>query len=445
MSKIGLIISREYSTRVRKKSFIIMTLLGPLLIGGFLTLTIWLSMSETKEIHVLVTDKTKMTHDLFKDNALIHFHYSDQFEKEAFVDSEYDLVLFMETQLYLNASSEKVKAKMLYKKIPSLNTQTYINNQLNLVMENLRLSKYSATPDVAQFISDVYPNIRRNVDIEAESIDSGEKANLKRFQAFVGFFFAILIYMFIFLYGVQVMRGVIEEKTNRIVEIIISSVRPFELMLGKIIGIAFVGLTQFILWVFLTGAIILVGQFFLFPDMYNPENMAATQIANGVNIGAPMNVQDSDWYALIFHQINYTFMLSMFLFYFLGGYLMYSALFAAVGAAVDSESDTQQFMMPITIPLLFGFMISEFAIQNPESNVVFWTSIIPLTSPVVMMVRVPMGFGGAEWQIIVSMLSLIIGFILCTWVAAKIYRTGILMYGKKVSYRELWKWLKYKS
>lgn len=445
MSKIGLIISREYSTRVRKKSFILMTILGPLLIGGFMTLTIWLSLSETSEVHVLVTDKTEMTHDLFKDNSLIHFHYSNDFEKESFVKSEYDLVLFMETQLYLNASSSNVKAKMLYKKIPSLNTQTYINNQLNLVMEQLRLSKYAASPEVSLFIKNDYPNIRRNVDIEAESIDSGEKADLKRYQAIVGFFFAILIYIFIFLYGVQVMRGVIEEKTNRIVEIIISSVRPFELMLGKIIGIAFVGLTQFILWVFLTGIIIIVGQVFLFPDMTSPDAMAGMQTAVNMPMPEVQSPMESDWYTLIFHQINYTFMLSMFLFYFLGGYLMYSALFAAVGAAVDSESDTQQFMMPITLPLLFGFMVSEFAIQNPESNVVFWTSIIPLTSPVVMMVRVPMGFAGQEWQIIVSMLALIIGFIICTWFAAKIYRTGILMYGKKVSYKELWKWLKYKA
>ncbi|HRE95783.1 MAG TPA: ABC transporter permease, partial [Flavobacteriales bacterium] len=281
-----------------------------------------------------------------------------------------------------------------------------------------------------------------------KNAESGEKAKTKHYAAVVGYVFALLIYMFIFLYGVQVMRGVIEEKTNRIVEIIISSVKPFELMLGKIIGIAMVGLTQFILWVLLTGLILILAQSLFFPDFYDAANQANfTQVANGISPEqAAINFESNEIYDLIFIRINWALMLFMFLFYFIGGYLMYSALFAAIGAAVDSESDTQQFMMPITIPLVFGFIVAQMAIENPESNAVFWSSMIPFTSPVVMMVRVAMGFEpGTIWQLYLSMALLVAGFITCTWIAGKIYRTGILMYGKKVSYKELFKWMFYKG
>ena len=248
----------------------------------------------------------------------------------------------------------------------------------------------------------------------------------------IGFITGILIYMFIFMYGTMVMRGVIEEKTNRIVEIIISSVKPFQLMIGKILGVALVGLTQFILWVFLT---ILI------------SSIAETMFVSSEEISNSINSADQ---SLIFNEltkltggIDLLLIFFSFLFYFLFGYLMYSALFAAVGSAVDAEADTQQFMLPITIPLIFSFILIQPIMDNPDGVLAFWMSIIPLTSPIIMMARLP--FGVESWELIFSMLLLILGFICTTFIAGKIYRTGILMYGKKISYKELWKWLTYKG
>ncbi len=245
------------------------------------------------------------------------------------------------------------------------------------------------------------------------------------------------------------MRGVIEEKTNHIVEIIISSVKPFQLMMGKIIGIALVGLTQFLLWLILSGVLIFAAQSFIINEKYDASKLMQQQMTsklmkeNATQIPLDASVNDVSDLLL---RINFPLMISMFVFYFLGGYLLYASLFAAVGAAVDNETDTQQFMAPITIPLVFGFIVAEFAIQNPEGSAAFWFSIIPLTSPVVMMVRIASGIDAGDiWQIYLSMIILVATFIFTTWVAGKIYRTGILMYGKKASYKELWKWLFYKN
>lgn len=449
MGKVGLIIGREYLTRVRKKSFIIMTILGPLLIGAFITLTIWLTIGESTMHRVLVVDEIGLTKNTFRDKPTIKFtSYDKHYTAQEFLENEtYDLVLYVNEKT-INGD----KALLLYKKIPSLSVQSYINSELDAVMESYRLMKANTGPEVQKFIQDEYPNIKRHIELDTRNAESGEAGKQKHYAAVVGYIFALLIYMFIFLYGVQVMRGVIEEKTNRIVEIVISSVKPFQLMMGKIIGIALVGLTQFFLWVVLTGVILFVSQMIFFPDFYDPANQAnITQVASTVNpeqlvANNAINFEQNEIYELVFHRINWPLLLGMFLFFFLGGYLMYSALFAAIGAAVDSESDTQQFMMPITIPLVFGFIVSQMAIENPESNAVFWSSIIPFTSPVVMMVRVAMGFEpGTEWQLFLSMGLLIAGFIFCTWLAGKIYRTGILLYGKKVSYKELWKWIFYKG
>jgi ABC-2 type transport system permease protein len=265
----------------------------------------------------------------------------------------------------------------------------------------------------------------------------------------IGFGAGILIYVFIFLYGVQVMRGVIEEKTNRIVEVIISSVRPFQLMMGKIVGIAMVGLTQFVLWVLLTLILVGIGQVTFLHDFSVLSNYGTEQIIpsmpNQFATGGQQNINYSEVAEILsdIKNINFIHILLAFLFYFLGGYLLYSAMFAAVGSAVDNEADTQQFMLPITIPLVIAFIVSQFIMQNPEGSLAFWFSVIPFTSPVVMMVRLP--FGVPVWEFVLSMALLVVTFIFITWLAGKIYRTGILMYGKKVTYRELWKWLRYQG
>lgn len=255
-----------------------------------------------------------------------------------------------------------------------------------------------------------------------------------------------MIYFFIFMYGIQIMRGVIEEKTSRIVEIIISSVKPFQLMMGKIIGIALVGLTQFSLWIILSMGIYAVAMAAISSDsvanMVNTEQMMQGEQMNEMTKAASSTDLEAQISGML-QQIPIAKLLISFLFYFLGGYLLYGAFLAAIGSAVDNEADSQQFMMPVTIPLIFSFVVAGTVMDNPDGALAFWLSIIPITSPVIMMVRIP--FGVETWELLLSMALLVLGFLGATWMAAKIYRTGILMYGKKITYKELWKWLSYKG
>lgn len=443
MGKIGLIIGREYFSRVKKKSFILMTVLGPILIVGLVVGAVMLTLSEESVHNVLVVDDTTFIADSLESTKSIAFVTSNEdltASKETFKTSPYSLLLWIPE----NAISSN-SAKLFYKKYPSVNSQKDVGRQVEKVMEFYKLRQENIAYND-------FRRIKTTVQLGTIDIEKGEDSEDKgKVEAgFIGFFFAILIYMFIFLYGVQVMRGVIEEKTNRVVEVIISSVKPFQLMMGKIVGVALVGLTQFALWVILS-AIALTVIASVFPDKFSAGDIADMQMSTQmIQQQQPMQVQmqqgdAAEMIDLIFNRINYPLILSMFLFYFVGGYLLYGALFAAIGGAVDSEADTQQFMLPITIPLIFGFMVSQFAVQNPEGAAAFWFSIIPFTSPVVMMVRVAMGMEGHGWELVLSMVLLVVGFVFTTWIAGRIYRTGILMYGKKVTYKELWKWLLYKG
>jgi ABC-2 type transport system permease protein len=254
--------------------------------------------------------------------------------------------------------------------------------------------------------------------------------------------------MTIFVYGVQVMKGVMEEKMSRIVEVIISSVKPFELMMGKIMGVALVGLTQFLLWIGLTFLITTASSQFLGTNRFQAQSeQVQAQIAKSDPKSAAKMKQKTDstigQVTKALSTLNIPLILGTFLFYFFGGYLLYSALFAAVGSAVDNETDTQQFMMPITIPIILSIIMAQFVLREPDGSLAFWMSMIPFTSPIIMMVRMP--FGVPAWEIALSMALLVMGFIFTTWLAARIYRIGILMYGKKVSYKELSKWLFYKG
>ncbi|HSV87605.1 MAG TPA: ABC transporter permease, partial [Bacteroidales bacterium] len=267
----------------------------------------------------------------------------------------------------------------------------------------------------------------------------------------LGFVTGFLIYLFIFLFGSQVLRGVLEEKTNRIVEIIVSSVKPFQLMMGKIVGVGLVGLTQFLIWVVLTFAIVTTVQS-AFPDTFRftPEEevyVTGAQTLDPAELQQQLEAaQAQNTFAGQILEglaaINFPVIILSFLFFFLGGYLLYAAMFAAIGSAVDNEADTQQFMMPVTIPLIFGIIMMQAVLENPDGPLAFWLSIIPLTSPIIMMVRIP--FGVPYTEVALSAALLIAGFFFATWMAAKIYRTGILMYGKKIDYAELWKWIRHK-
>lgn len=438
MSKISLIIKREYLTRVKKKSFVIMTLIGPLLMAGLMIVPVWLSQVEEKTQKILVVDETTVIGKTISNTEKLYFDVGNitlEEAKSSLHSSDYSAILYIPISVFNNPTG----VMMFYKQQPGITTQRYIEKAIEKEIEDSKLAASGIDKTILK-------SIQTNVKIATINLpESGvEEKSSTEASMVIGLFAGILIYMFIFLYGVQVMRGVIEEKTNRIIEVIISSVKPFQLMLGKIIGVALVGLTQFILWIILTFTLVSTVQALFVGKMASQRPNVATTLmeAEGEKMKDINQAQDMNNIVESLGLINFPLMLGAFLFYFLGGYLLYSALFAAVGAAVDSESDTQQFMLPITIPLIFSFIMAQFIINNPEGSIAFWFSIIPFTSPVIMMVRIP--FGVPYFDLVLSVIFLILGFLGTTWIAARVYRTGILMYGKKTNYRELWKWLFYK-
>ncbi|MCG3168106.1 MAG: putative protein YhaP [Bacteroidia bacterium] len=444
MNKIALIIKREYLTRVKQKSFIIMTILGPLLMGALFVVPIWMAMQEDEKTDVLVVDESLLFEKSFKDKDNIKFHFVagitiKEAEKQLNEDF-YSAVLYI-PQNIINSNG----AEIIYKKQPGFNTILFIENTIEKELESLKLAK-------AGIDKNTLAAAKTDIKMRKSKYDGGIKESKNtELSMVVGMLGGVLIYFFIFLYGAQVMRGVIEEKSNRIVEVIISSVKPFELMMGKIIGIAMVGLTQFLLWIVLTSAVVSGAQAMLGVDKNAlPAPVPMEQTLNGQQSPLQPNLpanqsadaeMDELWQSI--DKINFPLLIGVFIFYFLGGYLLYGALFAAVGAAVDNEADTQQFMLPITIPLILAFVMAQFVMNNPEGPMAFWLSIIPFTSPIIMMVRLPFGIPYPYTDLWISMALLIIGFIATTWFAGKIYRTGILMYGKKVNYKELWKWIRY--
>lgn len=436
MNKIWLIIQREYLTRVKKKSFIIMTILGPLLMGGLVAGFVYLSLNQGDSVsEIKVVDETGVLASKLKSTKTIIFKndtMSVEIARHLFnPNTDYGILYLPKNTL------ESGKAAVLYtEKQPNLTIVSYLETELQKNIENIKLTE-------AGIQKSTLDSIKTNISLQQKPVDpSGKDQEFSAgLTAGIGFVSGLLIYLFIFMYGVQVMRGVIEEKTNRIVEVIISSVKPFQLMMGKIIGIAMVGLTQFLLWIILSIAVTsfvttaMVGK----DQKKLIEMQQKQQVMQGVDTQpAALKASNMDIMGM-FAGFNITKIVLCFIFYFLGGYLLYSALFAAIGAAVDSETDTQQFMLPITIPLIFAYVVSTIVMSNPESQLGYWFSIIPFTSPVVMMVRMP--FDPPLIDIIISMVALIIGFLFTTWVAARIYRTGILMYGKKPTYKELAKWL----
>lgn len=438
MNKILLIISREYLSRVKKRSFLIMTLLGPLLMAGVMIVPVWLSGVTQGVREVVVVDETKQFINQLRNTSSVKFNYVFA---EANLDSVRSIykevkdvsVLFIprniliSNQVIMHSSDQ-----------PGLNVLSYISNEMSSIIERSKLVEAKIDPNVIDHVKTVI-DIKNNV---------GEEEKNDQLNLAISLFLSVLIYMFIFMYGSQVMRGVIEEKTSRIIEVIISSVKPFQLMMGKIVGIALVGLTQFVLWIILTFSIAGVGQSLIVNSkMASPEN-----IQHIMKSSAPQKEKAAKKLELNeagkkiienITRINWPLIIGSFLFYFLGGYLLYSALFAAIGSAVDSEADTQQLMLPITVPLIISFSVYSKMIEQPDGPIAFWFSMIPFTSPITMMLRIP--YGVQAWELLLSMSLLILGFLFTTWLAGRIYRTGILMYGKKVTYKELWKWLFYKG
>jgi len=416
MHKIWLIIKREYLVRVRKKSFILMTILGPILMAALLIVPTFLA-TQTQENRIIALNED--ANYILEDSEFIHFTNIPRSEAELlktdFSESPFYALLYIEGENFTLYSNQQI----------SLSVSKSIKRQLEQLIEHEKLKLLGID---LQILEDASAEI--NITTKIISEDGNTSNSQAEASMGIGFISGILIYMFIFMYGTMVMRGVIEEKTSRIVEVIISSVKPFQLMMGKILGVALVGLTQFVLWILLTIIISTVAEL-----AFLDANVMATE----------MNSSDQ---SVILAQvaeftggINLLQIFLAFIFYFLAGYLMYSALFAAVGSAVDAEADTQQFVLPITIPLILSFVLITPVMENPDGTLAFWMSMIPFTSPVIMMVRLP--FGVANWELALSIGILITSFIGTTWLAGRIYRTGILMYGKKATYKEIWKWLKY--
>jgi len=438
MSKISLIIKREYTTRVMKKSFILLTFLTPVLFAGMIALVVWLGgIKDDKVKTIMVIDKTQQYKDVLKSNESYTFEFVDadvdDMKKQNGKDEHFTALLYITGDLKTDSNA----ATLFSDKQVNMELKSYVAGLLNKYIEQQKLASYNI-PNLKEMVEE------SRTDIELKTIKWGENGNEKEGSAelalIIGMVSAFIIYMFIVIYGAQVMSGVVQEKTNRIVEVIISSVKPFELMMGKIIGIAMVGLTQFLLWVALTGVISLaIGSFF-----GGDVDVSSLQKVGQMGMNpVPTNVAPSEMQALItaLSSLNYTEIISLFIVYFLGGYLLYASLFAAIGSAVDNETDTQQFSLPIMLPIIFAIYAGIFSAENPDGPLAFWCSMIPFTSPIVMMVRLP--FGVPVWQIALSLTILVLSFIGTTWMAGKIYRTGILMYGKKVTWGELWKWLRY--
>ncbi|ALO14332.1 ABC transporter permease [Salinivirga cyanobacteriivorans] len=542
MNKAKYIVKREYISRVKKKTFLLMTLIGPVLFAGLLAAPVWFATMEDSETkHIAVIDssgifdytkvlkesitlnsrrfqseldkyqknlppigsemknlndklhliannrdtlmgknlklgfinearKIKKAHNLpqqpfdslatkyanllplinqrlndvkgrISNTSSAIFHFKDfdyKTSKEAIRNGDYYGAVFIPSNVLSSLKIQTYAQKSL-----SMGLRSHIKNSIEREIENQKLRNEGIDQETLK-------NMKTSINVASIKIteDGEEKEARPEIAMIIGYVAGFLIYISIFMFGSQVMRGVIEEKTSRIVEVILSSVKPMQLLMGKVLGVGLVGLTQYLIWIIMTGLLTFGAFTFLVPSDVSQLQQQATDFAGngGMQNMAPVvegNMgQIQDIIASI-TSVNWPLILGTFLFFFIGGYMLYAALFAAVGSAVDNETDTQQFMAPITIPLILALFVMINTINNPESALTFWFSIIPLTSPIVMLVRIP--FGVPVWELALSMGLLAITFIAMIWLASRIYKTGILMFGSKVSYKELWKWIKIKD
>lgn len=433
MNKIWLVIQREFLSRVKKKSFLLATLLTPLIFPAIMGVFVWIAMEEkeTQSLRIIeVVDENKLFFLESSEQYAFSFSGNDREKAKEMVQNgeRYGF-------LYIPEFDLKEPTGIVYygEENPSMNLISYLENNLKKKIEEQRLFESGIDPKI---INEVRTKVAiKSITLNAQGVETVSDATV---NYALGFTSGILIYIFIFVYGNQIMQGVIEEKSSRIVEILVSSLKPFQLMVGKIIGIGAVGLTQFLIWVVLIGTLssVVIGVLGMQMPQQQALEMASPEIADSMPPGSDM-VQIFQ----VISGIDFIGLTLSFIFYFLGGYLLYGALFAAIGSAVDSPSDAQQFMLPVTIPLIVAYMgLFVFVLNDPNSNASFWLSIIPLTSPIAMMGRVSYG---VPWtDLALSMGLLIGGFLFTTWMAGKIYRIGILMHGTKPTYKTLWKWIK---
>jgi len=431
MKKLKLIIEREFLSKVRNKSFIVMTFLSPLLMIAMIALVAYLSKSsmEKKNAVAFVNDSSIFTEEDFSNRATIDFEDMSAIglekAKQIVSESGHKGLLYIPD----NNSLEELGAAIQFysTESPGMVLVSELENTVKSRLEKEKMMQLGIDPQKLE---------QSNVQVNIQMANfSGEKSSkmINGLKIAIGMAAGYMVMMFIIIYGAMVMRSVIEEKTSRIVEVIISSVKPFQLMLGKVIGTAGAGLLQFLIWAVIIGILLFIGSWFFGVDTMSGTNTAQMEaMAQSEAQFAFGEIAQLPLFSIFF----------WFILFFLGGYLLYSSIYAAIGSAVDNETDTQQFMLPVLMPLMIGFYIG-FAtvINDPHGTVSVIFSMIPFTSPIVMLMRIP--FGVPWWQIVISLILLYVTFFFVIWVAAKIYRVGILMYGKKASYKEIYKWIKY--
>ena len=459
MNKIFIVAGREFFTRIQSRTFIVMSILGPLLFGLFVLVPVLMAKWNNDSTTVWVHDPSGQLSDAFQDQNGLKFQVLPQGTLSNGVLVQADsanIRQLLEDQdaglLHLQApdSNLNVEARYYSAQAAGLKITERIQSALNDRLYRLRMERQGLDPKVIE-------SLRAEVQLQTSVwTDQGSEDSHTETAMLLGFGAALLMYMFIFMYGSMVMRGVIEEKASRVMELLVSTTKPFELMMGKILGIASVGLFQFVLWLLLGTAIsTAIGAMGLgtapgtasvastttgTAPVPGTASVPSTAPVAGTANSLPAEAQ-ADWMQIL-GQMPWETIIPFFLFYFLGGYFFYAALFAAVGSAVDSEGDSQQLMLPISLPIILSFVASQFVMQNPHGSLAFWMSMIPLTSPVVMVVRLPFGVPG--WELALSMFLLVAAFVVAVWLAGRIFRIGVLMYGQKVSFNLLRKWLFYR-
>ena len=462
-SKIGIIIGREYAIRVMKKSFIFTTLLTPLLFAALMIVPslIALSSSGIEGNVIKVVDESGIVMPYLESDSEIIYQAAEEGETLSGLKENFkNLDVFAVIGITPLDSNKNVAITSYSEKQLNIDIQSRIRKSAKKAVEDNKLKAYNI-PDLDKVLKDIESDVKFNT-ITLDESTGEEKESMVEIYMGIGYIASFLIYMFIFMFGSMVMRSVIEEKTTRIVEVIVSSVKPFQLMLGKIIGVAAVGLTQFVIWIVLTFAIVAGVSAAIGADAVQEGIATSTQVTQVGNMAGVTDIagvtampevpvatameaaEGDDSFAgellSALKGVNYVQIIVCFLVYFLLGYLLYSGMFAAVGSAVDNEADTQQLILPVTMPLIIGLFIMLHTFQYPDSTLSFWGSMIPFTSPMVMMARI--AYGVPMWELALSIALLIASFLLLTYISGKIYRIGILMYGKKATFKDLWKWIK---
>ena len=455
LRNINIIIGREYMTRVKKKSFILITFLTPILFALMCSLpTLIMIFGKDDAKTVAVSDESGIVAEALTDTELYKFRPVSVAEldslKSNFGECEYDVLMAVSPLDSLNS----VQVATYASKAVSVDFLTKIQDDVNAAVEDYRLDLLNLSG-----VKKTLEGIKSDVNIATYTIDDNGEAKLEsaELKMILSMVLGMLVYMFIAMFSGMVMQTVIEEKSSRVVEVLVSSVKSTELMFGKIIGVACVALTQFFMWIVLTGVLLVGIMQFVGADKIASSSAEMTQMASipGTDAVPGTDMMNPD--AMIaasgmdgelgmmlstLSELNYTQIILSFVVFFVLGYLLYASLFAAIGSAVENEADSTQLQLPVTLPLLIAFFIAFYAFKSPDSPIVFWGSMIPFTSPIVMLARIPLGV--PTWEIVVSVMLLLLTFVLCAWLSARIYRVGILMFGKKTTFKDLWKWMKMK-